>query len=50
MRVGQIELLPTIEANAVRPAFDGKDAAEVTVPAAEDKLKNRRQFHKSCAR
>jgi hypothetical protein len=40
MRVRQIELLSTVEAHPVSPLFDGEDAAEVTVPAAEDKLEN----------
>jgi hypothetical protein len=41
MRVRQIELPSTVEAHPVSPVLDGKDAAEVTVPAAEDKLEKR---------
>jgi hypothetical protein len=48
--VRQVEFPPTIEADLVSPVLDGEHAAEVTVPAAKDELKNRRQFHKSCAR
>jgi len=38
MRVRQIELLSTVEADPVRPVFNGEYAAEVAVSAAKDKL------------
>lgn len=41
MRVRQIELLSTVEADPVRPVFDGEHAAEVTVPAPKNELENR---------
>jgi len=47
MRVRQIEFPSTVEADLVCAVFNGEGAAEVTVPAAEDELENRRQFHKS---
>jgi len=50
IRIWQIEFPPTVEADPICALFDGEDAAEVTVPTAKDELKNRQQFHKSCAR
>ena len=50
MGVRQVEFPSTVEADLVCAVFDGEDAAEVTVPAAKDELKNRQQFHKSPAR
>jgi hypothetical protein len=41
MRVRQVEFPSTVEADPVGAAFDGEHAAEVTVPAAKDKLKKR---------
>jgi len=50
-RVRQVEFPSTIEADAVCAVFDGEHAAEVTVPATKNKLKDtQEQFHKSCAR
>jgi hypothetical protein len=50
IRVRQFELPPTVETHPVSAAFDGEHPAQVTVPAAENELENRWQFHKSCAR
>jgi len=51
MRVRQIEFPSTVEADAVGAAFDREHTAEVTVPAAKDKLESpEQQFHKSCTR
>src|SRR5260370_36167368 len=50
-RVRQVEFPATIEADSVGAVFDGEHAAEVTVPAAKNKLKDtQEQSHKSCAR
>jgi hypothetical protein len=47
---GQVELPPTIETDFVGAVLDGEPAAQVTVPAAKDGLKNfHERFHKSCA-
>ncbi|MGC2329375.1 MAG: hypothetical protein WA604_21875 [Candidatus Sulfotelmatobacter sp.] len=50
VRVRQIEFPSTVEADLICAVFDCEHTAEVTVPAAKDELKNRRQSHKSCAR
>jgi hypothetical protein len=50
MRVRQVKFAAAVEADPVGATFDGEHAAEVTVPAAKDKLKKRQQLHKSCAR
>ena len=47
---GQVEFPPTVEAHAVCAAFDGEDAAKVTMPAAKDELEDRQWLHNSCAR
>jgi len=39
IRVGQIEFPPTVEADPVGAIFDREDAAQVPVPAADEKLK-----------
>jgi hypothetical protein len=47
----QIEFPATVEANLVRAVFDREHTAEVTMPAAKNKLEDvQQEFHKSCAR
>jgi hypothetical protein len=47
----QIEFASTVEANLVRAVFDREHAAEVTMPAAKNKLEDTQEkVHKSCAR
>jgi hypothetical protein len=49
--VGQVEFPSAVEADAVRAMLDREHTAEVTVPAAKDKLeKSLQQFHTSCDR
>src|SRR5580700_6743795 len=50
MRIGQVEFPPTVEADAIRSMLDGEDPAEVPMPATKDGSKQRKQFHRSCAR
>jgi len=50
LQIRQVEFPSTVEADLIRPVFDREHAAEMTVPAAKDKLENRQQLHKSCAR
>jgi hypothetical protein len=40
LRVGQVEFSATVEANLIRPVFNREHTAEVTVPAAKEKLKD----------
>ena len=40
MRVRQVEFPSTVEADLVGAVFDREHAAQVTVPAAKDKLEN----------
>ena len=50
-RVGQVEFPSTVEADPVGAMFDREHAAEVTVTATKNKLKDtQEQLHKSCAR
>jgi hypothetical protein len=50
-RIRQVEFLSAVEANLIRSVFDREHTAEMTVPAAENKLEHSQQeFHKSCAR
>jgi hypothetical protein len=49
--VRQVKLPSTIEAHAVRSAFDREDATYVTVTAPKDELENPKQrVHRSCSR
>lgn len=49
--VRQVELPSAVEADLVRAVFDCEHAAEVSVPAAKDKLeKGLQRFHISCDR
>ena len=49
--VRQVEFLSTVEADPVGAVVNREHTAEVTVPAAKDKLENPQQrFHQSCAR
>jgi hypothetical protein len=51
VRVGQVELAPTIKADLICTEFDRKHTADMSVAAAENKLEYaKEQFHKSCAR
>ena len=51
MSMRQVEFPSTVEADLVRAVFDREHTAEVTVPAAKNKLEDAQQeFHKSCAR
>jgi len=42
-RVGQIEFPAAVEANFIRAVFDREHAAEVTVPASKEELKDRKK-------
>jgi len=47
----QFEFPSTVEANFVRTMFDREHTAEMTMPAAKNKLKDvEQEFHKSCVR
>jgi hypothetical protein len=51
IRIRQVEFPSTVETNLIRSVFDREHPAEVTVAAAEDKLKShKKHFHKSCVR
>ena len=43
LRVGQIEFPSTVEANLIRAVFYREHTAEVTVPAAKEKLKDSKE-------
>jgi hypothetical protein len=47
----QIKFPSTVEANLVRAVFYREHTAEVTMPAAKNKLEDvQQELHKSCAR